>query len=62
MRDAQKVKIIEKKQPQGVGYGEILWRVPETQEVRPSQDSLMVALAKMSNISERKLEESTSYR
>jgi hypothetical protein len=40
-------------QPHVVGGGRTLWKVPEIQEVRDSQDSIWVTLAKMPNSGER---------
>ena len=40
------------KQSQKVGAGGTLYKVPETQELRHSKDSIGVALAKMPNIRE----------
>jgi hypothetical protein len=55
-------KLTDHKQPLGVGGWGNLQKVPETLEVRHSQDSLEVTIAKMTNIGERELRESTMRR
>ena len=44
--------MIRDNQPQKVGADGTLYKVPETQELRHSKDSIGVALAKMPNIAE----------